>query len=182
MFKKIEQRFIKTDFKNWDLFESNNKIVNFDSSTGASLQYYTLNNFDKFRAIHSKKFCKIDPTTVSFAKIIGPGEIGPHTDAGVKVALNYYITAGTDETIFYKSKDYNINTIEYNSSDAAYTPNVYNADDLYTVGKFVAESGDAYILDVSQIHSVNKITNVPRMFIAYLWYNNSYDEILENLL
>lgn len=179
MFKKLEQNFINQEFEDWSIFNSSDMTLDFKGEKGNThLKYFYLNNVEKFLQVHTRKFCKITPTIVRYAEISGPGFLGAHIDHGPKAALNFYISAGTDETIFYKKKTQNIPSIQY---PGQLDNNVFRTDDLIEESKFVSNSNEAYLLDVSKIHSVNKITDCTRIFIAYLWYSNSYEEILENL-
>jgi hypothetical protein len=94
------------------------------------------------------------------------------------VALNFYILASEDRTVFYKPND-DATPITYKGKADA---NVYNLDQLTETDSFVANANDMYLLDVSSVHSVIKATQEPRMFISYLWNHISYEEILNNII
>jgi hypothetical protein len=142
--------------------------------SGAELKYFQIDNITEFVQMHSKEICKIYPDDVTFAEITGNGILGAHIDQGPLVALNFYLNAGIDETVFYEKKD---NSILNN-----YVSKVFHFDDLDPKTSFIANTKDIYLLNVSRIHAVFKKTNIPRQFICYHWYNNSFDEIKENLL
>jgi hypothetical protein len=91
--------------------------------------------------------------------------------------LNYYISAGNDSTIFYNAKS-NAAPIEYPNK---LTKNVYHLYDLDEAGRFLANSGDAYLLDVSQIHAVNKQSPSTRLFLNYSWFSASFCNVLMDI-
>ena len=147
------------------------------------LQYRAIENIDYVWSLHTRKFCKIDPTYIIYASITGnpssenPGLIGPHIDHGPRVALNYYLEAETDITYFFKNSK-NISGKVYPGKEEA---NVFDEKDLEPVGNFVANSRETFLLNVSQIHCVRKLTDIKRSFISYSWHHNTYQEILDNL-
>jgi len=77
--------------------------------------------------------------------------VPPHTDSGINVTLNYYIETGDCVTNFYKfNKDAKSYQIE-NQTDGF----IYSTDSVTLVDSFEAQSGDVYLLDVTQPHSVD---------------------------
>jgi len=179
MFKKLTQNFINSDIKDWSIFNSSIQTSGFvGNGTDTYLSYCLLTNIGEFMSVHTREFCKIPPSIALYSQLTGQGLHGAHIDHGPKCALNYYISAGIDETIFYKKKTNDVKSMLYPGKTQA---NGYDVKDLDEVDKFVANSNEAYLLNVSEIHSVNKITNNTRTFIAYLWYNHTYEEVLENL-
>jgi len=59
--------------------------------------------------------------------------------------------------------------------------NLYRIDDVEEVAQFTAEKNDAYVLNVSKIHSVYSPNPGTRKFISYNWVNYSFEEIVANL-
>jgi hypothetical protein len=142
------------------------------------LEYRVIENLDYVFSLHTRKFCKIDPTYIIYASITGnPGLIGAHIDHGPKVVLNYYLEAETDITYFFK-KNKNISGKVYPGEEEA---NVFDIRDLEVAENFIANSGETFLLNVSEIHCVRKLTNITRSFISYNWHHNTYQEILDNL-
>jgi hypothetical protein len=104
--------------------------------------------------------------------------IRPHTDSDRKVGINFYIKPASAITLFYNRKE--------NSPDAEKVIGqtngaVYNESNLILNKKFIAETGDIWILDITQIHSVVCLKKEKR--VAYNLSSNvlSYDDTLEIL-
>jgi hypothetical protein len=104
--------------------------------------------------------------------------LAPHRDHNTTAALNFYISAKEDRTVFYKPND-DATSISYRDKEEA---NLYKLDQLTEIDSFVANINDVYLLDVSNVHSVFKTTQEPRMFISYLWNHISYEEVLDNII
>lgn len=155
------------------------KLVDQYQAPSVSLEYYEFSNLDEIQKLIIKPFCKIKPTLVCYSQITGKGLLGAHIDHGPLACLNFYITAQEDRTIFFKKKDENIQAEIYPGKDEA---NVYDIKDLDVVGEFVAESNDAFMLNVNKIHCVYKINEAKRSFINFAWYHHSYEEVINNLI
>lgn len=177
MYIKLNQNFIKESCDNWDKFKSDNLVTQFVSGN-ISLEYYSLENIDAFRNQHLKKFCTIRPSRVLFTEINGTGFLNPHVDHNTNVTLNYYIQSVDDVTTFYKANN-NVTGFNYGNRDQN---NIYDVRDLSIKSEFVANNNNAYLLDVSSIHSVTKTSILPRKFISYQWKNHTFDEILQDLI
>jgi hypothetical protein len=176
MFKKLNQNFLKNDFKDWELLQGQELISRYESF-GTVLEYFKISNVELLKNIHTRKFFSISPDRVSIAKITGSGFLYPHIDHGVTTVLNYYISADKDSTIFYNPKS-NSTPTEY---PGKLSKNVYHLHDLNEIGRFSAESGDVYMLDVSQIHSVNKRSPSTRIFLNYSWFSASFRDVLMDI-
>jgi hypothetical protein len=176
MFKKVNQDFLRPEFNDWMSLKGSNLISKYDSF-GTTLEYFDISNLDFFKSIHSRKFFNIKPDRVSIARITGSGLLYPHRDHGTTAVLNYYISADKDDTIFYNPK---LNAVPF-SYPGKSTNNIYYLQDLEETGRFAAESGDAYLLDVSQIHSVHKTSTNTRLFLNYSWYSDSFDNIVKDI-
>ena len=176
MFKKLNQDFLKNDFNDWTLLQGQELISRYESF-GTVLEYFKISNMDYLKNIHTRKFFSIRPDRVSIARITGSGFLYPHKDHGITTVLNYYISADKDSTIFYNAKS-NAVPIEYPNKP---TKNVYHLYDLDEAGRFLANSGDAYLLDVSQIHAVNKQSPSTRLFLSYSWFSASFCNVLMDI-
>jgi hypothetical protein len=176
MYKKIFQDFLRKDFDNWMLLKGNDLKSSYDSGT-VRLEYYNISSTDYFKSIHVRKLFTIRPDRVRFSSITGQGFLLPHRDHDADVVLNYYISANSDTTIFYKEKE-NSTPFKYKDKDKA---NIYSLDDTIEINRFVSNSGEAYLLNVSEIHAVEKVSQEPRLFISYIWKGFTYDEILKNI-
>jgi hypothetical protein len=141
------------------------------------LSYYNINDIEYFRTIHTRKFFTIQPNRVRFSILTGQGLLHPHRDHDASTVLNYYISADADQTIFYNVNE-SAEPFSYKEGSAK---NIYNLSDLTEADKFVASSGDAYLLDVSKTHSVYKTSTEPRVFISYIWMHDDFETILNDL-
>jgi hypothetical protein len=100
-------------------------------------------------------------------------EIPPHTDSGIKSTINFYIQTGNCLTQFYKLAIDKPKTKQVkNQSDGL----IYNENDLIRTTSFIAEPGEAWLLDVTIPHSVKPYGNFKeRLAIAMsstLCYND----------
>jgi len=89
-------------------------------------------------------------------------DIIPHIDSGVCTVVNLYLKAGGYTTDFNKLKE---------GAKPFKLPNQttgcsYQFEDVDTIASFVAEDGDAYILDVTKIHSVHSGSDKDRIALA----------------
>jgi len=80
--------------------------------------------------------------------------VHPHTDSGIRFSINYYIETGNAKTVFYKKK---YEKVKENKIENQTNGSVYDRNDLDSYFEFVAEKGDIWILDVTQIHSVENV-------------------------
>ena len=178
MYTKIKQDFLNPICDNWFKFKSEELTSSYQSGT-VLLEYRKITNLLLFKSQHTRNPFKIPPTYVRFSEIHGEGILLPHCDHGIKTGLNYYISADKDVTTFYKTKSDNVVSIQYPGRKES---NIYDQNDLIEIDRFVASSNEAYLLDVSQIHSVQRVNSKSRVFIGYLWANHSYEEVLESLV
>lgn len=169
--------FIKLDVDALNNLELGNKVDQYNFS-GTLLEYHLFKDTQQVESLITRKFCKIDPTYVTYAQITGKGLLEPHIDHGPLVNLNYYLSAGEDETIFFQKKYDTVLSQQYPGKKES---NIFSLDDLNEVGKFISLSNEAYLLNVSNIHCVNKITNIKRSFISFSWYHHTYQEVLDSL-
>jgi hypothetical protein len=106
--------------------------------------------------------------------------IPPHTDSRILSTINFYIKTDNCLTQFYKFKSENPTTRQIENQTNGY---LFNVEDLETADSFIAESNDAYLLDVSKPHSVIplEITNIHRSAIVLQTNRFAFDEVLEML-
>jgi len=177
MFSKIPQDFIKHDCNLWEDFKDNVLYSSYQSGT-TLLEYYGIRNIEQFKKQHIRRPFTIPPSMVRFTQLTGQGILYPHKDHNALVVLNYYISAGDDVTIFYTASKDAAATVYPGKKQA----NIYDQSNLTEVARFSAESNEAFLLDVSNIHSVIKSNPEPRIFISYIWKDHTYEEILENII
>jgi len=105
-------------------------------------------------------------------------EIPPHTDSGIKSTINFYIETGNCLTQFYKLTTDKPKTKQVqNQSDGM----IYNEDDLARTTSFVAEPGEAWLLDVTVPHSVKPGGNFKERLAIAMSSTLCYDEVKEIL-
>jgi hypothetical protein len=178
MFYKLNQNFIDPSFKDWSKLKSDSIFARYNSITTV-LEYRNILDLDLFRSLHRRKISKIPPSRVAFTTLEGTGSLFPHIDHECLVALNFYVLAGQDSTKFYQIKDENsVKKIQYPGKKDA---KIYHPSSLIEKESFIANANDAYLLNVSKIHSVEKISKAPRIFMSYLWNDHSYEEVLKSI-
>jgi len=105
-------------------------------------------------------------------------EIPPHTDSGIKSTINFYIQTGNCLTQFYKLATDKPKTKQVkNQSDGV----IYNEDDLMRTTSFMAEPGDAWLLDVTVPHSVKPGGNFKERLAIAMSSTLCYDEVKQIL-
>jgi len=143
------------------------------------ISYYKIKDLEYLKTIFTKEICKIPPSTMFYADIVGSGRLWPHRDHNVSCCINWYFDPNNATTVFYKEKE--------NSSPWLYpgkeTANIYEFQDVRPVGNFKAEPFESYLLNVSEIHAVFNPPPGVRRFLTWQWRpaDASYQEVLENL-
>lgn len=129
------------------------------------------------------KVFKIPPTNVFYVE--GHGVLLPHRDSGQNSCFNFYLRTGGYTTSFWKPKE-NAKPRTSSRYDAATNTtrevNIgYHYEGLILIDKFQASDGEAYLLNISQIHSVDGANpEKPRVFIQLQW-DMTMDELLKAL-
>jgi hypothetical protein len=114
--------------------------------------------------------------TVSVMKI--QDSVPPHTDSEIKCTINFYIKPELCITKFY---------MPFKETESYQVPNqtngkVYNKKDLICIGNFIAQSGDAWLLDVTQIHAVVPVFPIKeRLAISVCTDKHTYEEVKQML-
>lgn len=107
--------------------------------------------------------------------------IPPHTDSEVSTIINFYIkTDGCITQFYYPNEDAKRKQIKNQT-----TGHILRKKDLIKSESFIAQPGDAYLLDVSKPHAV--LPPGPRLFyknrvaVTLQIMDKSFDEVLEML-
>jgi hypothetical protein len=156
----------------------NKIIVQFGKTVGNKFYGYTTYKINektsnKLLEIIPKKYRKdFEPSLIS----INIENVVPHIDNEIKASINFYIDTADGVTSFHKVKDGIAPYIEKlpNQTDGA----LYQERDLDIIGKFKANYGDIYVLDVKQIHSVKCKPNAIRTAYCLKSYTYSYNDVL----
>jgi hypothetical protein len=157
----------------------NEILVRYGGTVGGKFYGYTTYNVDsktgdKLLKIIPKVYRKdFEPSLIS----INIENVIPHTDTKIKAVINFYVDTADGITSFHKIKDGIAPYIEKlpNQTDGA----LYQEKDLDVIGRFKADYGDIYVLDVKQIHSVKCKPNAVRTAYCLKSYIHSYDDVLK---
>jgi hypothetical protein len=99
----------------------------------------------------------------------------PHTDYKGECALNiYFQPGGANETWFFEERP---GATKHWTEEG--TANWYDDSDVREVGFFVAQPMDAYLLNVSRIHSIE--VGDERRFVSVVWAQRKFSEVLKEL-
>ncbi len=119
---------------------------------GIRYSYINLSNSEELLQIVPEEYrdnCTLSVMDLNY-------RIPPHTDSGIEAIVNFYIKTSGCITQFYKFKNEDVKTMQIENQTDGF---IYDVNDLEETGSFIAEDGDAYLLDVSKPHSV--ITTKP---------------------
>jgi len=138
-----------------------------------SYKHVTTPEKDKLYSIISEPFRNLFGLTVMNIT----DQVPPHTDTGIKTAINFYIKTENARTIFYK---------ENTRSEKFQIPNqtngyVFKDDNLTEADSFVALPGEAFVLNVSKIHSVKSSNTINDRVALQLGTDLSFDNVLRIL-
>lgn len=138
-------------------------------TTYPGLSYYHIADPDVYTQLAS--VCPLETRYISYIEITD--HLAPHRDHNGTVVLNYYIQSGPAKTLFYTAR--NQNHIIINNSP------VYSMADCKWQCSFMAKNNSAYLLNVSEIHSVIMIGKFKRTALSFGFPNHSYQEIAQAL-
>jgi len=97
--------------------------------------------------------------------------IPPHTDSYISSSINFYVKAVNCQTNFFNKVDASQGVRMTTQT----TGRTFSEENLEHTGSFVAESGDAWLLDVSSPHSVKNLGNNPVDRIALVLQSYKYN-------
>lgn len=149
-------------------------------SFGTSLSYWPLAiERERWFAEHSRRFCTQHPDRVRIGLIEGQGMLLPHKDHDITATLNIYLQANNlDTTTFYRVRSERVQAVR---APGARTANVFIPNDLHPLGEFSVSSGQAVLINSTEIHSVRMKSPEPRVLLSYMWTGPSYQEVLADL-
>lgn len=106
----------------------------------------------------------------------------PHKDQCV-TALNVYIDTADCTTTYWKPKTELTETIISGLHDNTLIIKSYHLDDLAPVASFKANVGDAYLLNVNEIHSVLKPVHDKnsRKILRWIWDTADFETVLAGI-
>ena len=144
------------------------------------ITYYSIKDTDYLNSLLDQPICKIPPSTVFYSDILGAGKLWPHKDHNVSCCINLYFESNNSITYFYKEKEKSEGPWKYPGKESS---NIYEFEHIECLGNFKADNHEAYLLNVSEIHSVTMPPPGIRRFITWQWRPSeaSYQDVLENL-
>jgi hypothetical protein len=119
------------------------------------------------------------PYQIQVAEIIDEagGHLLPHIDHLISACANYYLKTSESTTHFYNRKPSGMGFV-YPGRQSA---NIFTLDQVDKVTEFKANDGELYLLDVSNIHSVETPKPGKRQFITWQWIGVPFEEVRKSL-
>jgi hypothetical protein len=170
MFHKLKYKFNPKPF---DILESRIRFGEQVDGQFKGIEYFNIDHSDTnslFKVVpnqYRQNFCL---TLMKINTIIPP-----HTDTGILVTINFYIETSDCITQFYKFKGEPKKYQIENQKEGF----IFDENDLEKAGSFIAKQYDAWVLDVSQPHSVSGGGNRLAFSLATNTYN--YDDVCNML-
>ena len=98
----------------------------------------------------------------------------PHQDHDCKCKINFYLKTGSAKTVYFSKPDIDGYSYHNNSQHNMYDIKQHR---LKKIGSFIANDGETYLLDTSQIHAVIMPEEATRIIVS-VSFNRPYNEIL----
>lgn len=149
MFKKIDVTFNEGDFTKKDA-----EIIKYGEEVDGEFRGISYNQCELSQEFAAKLLGIVPPNMIHhFTPMVMEinREIPPHVDSGINTVINFYVKAGGYVTDFNKPKD-GAEAFKLDNQTNGY---IIDFDQVDVVDSFTAEDGDAYILDVTKLHSVH---------------------------
>ena len=159
------------------LFEDHNTFVMFDIKDIVYLN----------KTISKSLTFTIEPSKIGYIEISEKGLL-PHVDGYVGCSLNYVLDDLESHTVFWRRLDTSSKILNFkkitDGSIVETETTGFDYKDLDYVCSFKSTKGDSHLIDVRQIHSVEKYKGTcKRKILSYRWdpkYN--LDEIYNSLV
>jgi hypothetical protein len=170
MFVKLK---IENPFTPYTFLTSNNihtEYVTKSNNKSFGIQYFITNlNTEKFSVAIPKNIIK----SFSFQHMKINSRVRPHTDSYITCSINFYINTENCKTIFYQKKE---NAQPFKPTSSPYITNGLNyyQRDLIPVDSFIASPYEVWLLDTTQIHSVEPLNDGPLYRDAIVLQTNLY--------
>ena len=145
------------------------------------LTYYRVKDLDYLNSLlpDDMPWGSIPPLQVQLAEIIdfAGGHLLPHIDHNISACANYYMNTNNAKTHFYTLKEQGMGFVY----PGRQTANIFTLDQVDKVADFTAADNDLFLLNVSQIHSVETPKPGTRRFITWQWIGVPFDEVRKSL-
>lgn len=112
---------------------------------------------------------------VSWVEIAEGAKVQPHVDHGIRTVLNLYVTTGGAVTTFWKPKP----DRQPFCHPGKLTANRYLWSDILFTCYFKAQAGEAYLMDVTSVHSVTSMTGMGVRTILQAAWDLPFIELLK---
>ena len=181
-FAKLKNKFYIDDYTKKSLIVSYGKQINDTTFKGISYSSIEFNN--KKEIISFKEIFKIIPERYRQYFMIAVMEVNtqipPHTDSKILSTINIYINTDNCLTQFYKFKNKNLKKTQIENQTNGF---LFEINDLDLTDSFIAESNDAFLLDVSTPHAVipQGNTSINRTAIVLQSGVFNFNEVIEML-
>lgn len=148
-FQKLNRKFFIDNYTIENFFRFYGNTV---SGIQRGISYHTVkgDKLSDLLTIIPTKYLTDDNFSISLMSI-NTHYIPPHTDSNILSSINFYIKTDSCRTNFFSAKVGSLSTSQIENQTNGY---IFKESELKNAGSFVAESGDAYLLDVSKPHSV----------------------------
>lgn len=160
------------NFKLYDSFPT--KHLNWNDYRGEEFKRYgdglVYYNIKSTKGISGILF-SLNPEDVKWVEI--KGDVRPHRDHGVKTAINIYVDPMGARTTFWKVKE----GAKASLFPGEVVPSLYMPHQLEEMDSFVAQRGEAYCMDLTQVHTVTGGAGL-RRFIQLSWSNKTIHDIM----
>lgn len=149
-------------------------LINAYAVNGKGISFYNIDNYnkdlmlsvipDRYRSDFSMREMKINHS------------IPPHTDSYVSATINFYVKAINCRTNFFKKPSNDVAGVKMTTQTTGRT---FKEEDLEFSDSFIANTNEAWLLNVSHPHSVRPISNEPvdRVAIALQSDKYNFDQI-----
>jgi hypothetical protein len=158
MFAKLKYKYLIDTYSEKEEFVSYGKDVN-GKFKGIKYLNTTVSNIETILEIFPPEYRK--DFSVSLMKV--SSQIPPHTDSMSQTVINFYIKTENCTTQFYDLKVPNPRCFQIPNQTNGF---IFEVDDLIPTESFVAEDGDAYVLNVSRPHAVFAPTEPDRVALS----------------
>lgn len=142
---------IKKSFKELDAERGKDLHVRFGVVANGRFKGISYNNALVDTSSISEIVSRLPEDKISIQFMSINHEVPPHVDNGINTVINIYTKAGGYTTTFHKAKE-GASKHRLPNQDSGYVCAWHEVDE---VDSFIAEDGDAWVLNVSELHSVH---------------------------
>lgn len=103
--------------------------------------------------------------------------VPPHTDTEILTSINFYIQTEGCRTVFFEKQVDDPKTFKLEQQTNG---RIFYPEDLKEVASFIAKDNEIWLLDVTQIHSVEGNVNL-RKAITLGTFKHKYNEVIKML-